>query len=105
MHAGCTLLVGGAIANNRAAGNQAGLVAVLRGGNGIFNRFEIVPVNTHRIPACGLETRQCIAGLGQIKRSVNCDVIVVIQNNEAGKFHMSGNADGFMADAFHQIAV
>src|SRR3546814_5231992 len=38
-------------------------------------------------------------------RSVDGDAVIVIENDELGKFQVAGKADSLVADAFHQVAV
>ncbi len=65
----------------------------------------VVPVTGIGDPAGGLKAFAHIGGIRKRGRSVDGDVVVVKQHDQVGQLQMASQRDGFMADAFHQIAV
>ena len=57
------------------------------------------------LPTCGLEAFFLVGDIGEAHFAVDRDVVVVPQHDELTEFLHSCEADGFVADAFHQAAV
>ena len=99
------LLVGCAIADHRAAGDQrrtVGLASLLDGGGDFVG---VVTVDAARVPAGGFETFQRIARFRKRQRAVDGDAVVVVEDDQLRQFQVAGKADRLVADAFHQVAV
>ena len=68
--------------------------------------FEIIGVgHASDVPSVAHKTRRHIFAERPVRRTIERDVIVVVDPAEIGEFQMSGKRSGFAADAFHQIAV
>ncbi len=74
--------------------------------NRCFDLFDIVPV-MHRlhVPAVGFEPGTDIFRKGQIRTTVDTDIVVVVQINDIPQFQMTGQRCRFGRDPFHQTAV
>ena len=57
------------------------------------------------VPAGGLEALHLIDAVGERQRAVDGNAVVVEQHDQPVELQMSGERDGFLADAFHQVAV
>ena len=74
--------------------------------DGRFNGVEIVAVgDALHVPVIGFEALQHILGEAQLRRPVERDEIVVVEQNQLAQSQRSGQRSGLMRDAFHQIAV
>ena len=67
--------------------------------------FRIVAVDASRGPARRLEALHLIDRVGKRQRPVDRNAVVVEQHDKFVQFQMAGERDGFLADAFHQVAV
>ena len=67
--------------------------------------FGIVAVDARRRPAGRLEALHLIDAVGERQRAVDGDAVVVEQHDQPVELQMPGERDGFLADAFHQVAV
>ena len=65
----------------------------------------VVAVDGLHRPAGGLEAGHLVAGLGDGRLAVDGGVVVVEQHGQLVELEAAGEADRFMADAFHQAAV
>ena len=63
------------------------------------------PSIARRGPAGGLEALHLVDRVGERQRPVDRDAVVVEQHDQLGELEMAGERDGFLADAFHQVAV
>ena len=94
-----------AVADRRAAGDQARPVGVLGVGERRLDRRRIVAVDPLDPPAIGREALQLIARRRQIGRAVDRDVVVVEQDDQPVEPLMPGELAGLVADPLHQVAV
>ena len=69
------------------------------------DRRRIVAVDALCRPAGGLEALHLIDGIGERKRAVDRDAVVVEQHDELVQLQVPGKRDRLLADAFHQVAV
>src|SRR5580698_6931879 len=88
------------------AGDHRRLVGFLGSVNSVQDRLGIVTVDMKRIPARRLKTGDLINVVGKDRNlPIDRDPIVVPEDNQLVELEMAGDADGFLAYAFHQIAV
>ena len=93
-------------ADRRLAGDHRRLVGILRRMDGVEDRLRIVPVDVGRIPARRLEAGDLVDVVGEDRDlPVDRDPVVVPENNQLVELEMAGDADRFVAHAFHQVAV
>src|SRR5690606_7862137 len=79
---GLALLVGRAVADNGAAGDQGRAVRLAGGLDGGGDGIRIMAVNPGRVPAGSLEALQCIARFREGEGAVDGDFIVIIEDDE-----------------------
>ena len=72
-----------------------------RRGDGV----RIVAVDAGRGPAGRLEALHLVDRVGERKRTINRNAVVVEQHDQPVELEMSGERDRLLADAFHQVAV
>ena len=101
----CSLLGWRAISDHRAAGDQRRGVAGLGIGDGLIQRFGVMPVDLGNVPAAGLEPGQLIVRDRKVGTAIDGDGIVVEQDDQTAKLEMPGHRDGLVADALHQAAI
>ena len=94
-----------AVADDGFTGDESRAVGRLCGGDGCGNRIVIVTIDSGCIPAGRFKALQLINRVGNREGAVDGNAVIVPQNNEAGEFQMTGKGDGFLRNAFHQIAV
>ena len=87
------------------AGNHRRLARLFRGGDGGVDGLGVVAVNFLHMPAGGLEALHLIGAVGQFDGAVDGDVVVVPEHDQLAQGMTPGEADGFLADAFHEAAV
>ena len=94
-------------ADDRVNADQRRLVLyLLRVLDRLFDGFQIVAVRDLRhVPAGRLETLCPVFGKREIGRTVDRDLVVVVEIDQIAELQMPGKRRGFVADAFHQIAV
>ena len=46
-----------------------------------------------------------MSGFGEVQRTVDRDAVVVEEHDQLGEAQMAGKRNGFVTDAFHQVAV
>ena len=99
--------LGAAIADDRPHRDQrrpAGLSLCCF--NGRLNRRKIVAVgHALHMPVIGLKPLRHIVVVAQAGRAVQRDQVVVIEHDQLAQAQCSGQCAGFVADAFHQVAV
>src|ERR1035438_2255935 len=77
-----------------------------RGLNGTIKLREIVDVaHMLHIPVPAEEARAYVIAEGQRGVALNGDVVVVVEPDQVGESKMPSDGSGFVAYAFHQIAV
>ena len=106
MRRGLALLGRGAETDDGAAGDQRRLARRLlrrldRGGDSHW----IMTVDLLRMPTRGLETRELVIRHGKTGGSVDRDLVVVEQHDQAAQAQMAGQRDRLLADALHQAAI
>ena len=94
-----------AVADGGLAGDHGRAIGVLCFCDGRGNRAAIVAVDARRVPAAGLEALHLVGRVGERQRAVDRDAVVVEQHDQSVELEMPGERDGFVADAFHQVAV
>ena len=92
-------------ADDRAARDQRRTVIFFGTFDRRCDRFGIVPVDTARRPARGLEPRKLVIRTGQRRRAVDRNLVVVEQHDQPVEPQMSGQRNRFVAEALHQAAV
>ncbi len=92
-------------ADDRLAGDQDRLLALLRVVEGAEHFLRAMAVADRGLPLSRLEALDHVAGLGKRQRPVDRDVVVVPQDDEVLELQMAGEMDRLMADALHQVAV
>ena len=92
-------------ADRRLAGDHRRLVGILRRVNGVEDRLGIVPVDVERVPARRLEAGDLVDIVGDRTVPVDGDPVVVPEDDQLVELEMAGDADRFLAHAFHQVAV
>ncbi len=72
-----------------------------------LQRVEIVRGLTelHDMPAVRFEPLRDVVGVRELGRAVDRDVVVVVDEDHAPEAQVPGERRGFVADAFHQVAV
>lgn len=93
VRSGRALLVRAAVTDDGLAGDERRLVGFLCGFNGLSNRFGVMAVDPRGVPARRFEAHQRVAGFRERERTVDGDVIVVIENDHLGEFQVTGKAD------------
>jgi len=101
------LLVGAAITYDGAYGNQAGLcLHGLRRFDSLADRADVVAIgNADDLPAHGLIALRDVFGEGHGCFAVQCDLIVVIKENQLAQPPVTGERRCLDADAFHEVAI
>ena len=92
-------------ADDGAAGDHHRRVGGLRLFQGAGDVGGVMAVAGVHDPARRLEAFRLIGGVRQADIAVDGDVVVVPQHDQILELQVSGQADGFLADAFHQVAV
>jgi len=92
-------------ADDGAAGDQRRPVGFCRRLDCRGNGGGVVAVDPRRRPAGRLEALHLIDRVGERKRPVDRNAVVVEQHDKLFQLQMSGERDRFLADAFHQVAV
>ena len=100
-----SLLVGRAITDHGAAGDEGRTGLSVRLGKCGLNRRWIVAVDCDRMPAGGGEAGALVHAGRKLGRAVDGDAVVVPHHDQTRQLQMAGEIDRFMADAFHQAAV
>ena len=105
MRAGGARLVGRAVADDGAAGDQRRAVVRLSRLDGGGDRVGVVAVDGVGVPAIGGEPRRHVVAQGERGRAVDRDGVVVEQHDQLAEAEMAGQRGGFVADPLHQVAV
>gem|GEM_PF-1404837 len=100
-----TLLVRCAVADDGLAGNDRRGIRILRRLDCRGDGVGIVPVDPLGMPAVGVEPPHDVSRFRQRQRAVDRNVVVVEQDDQAVELEVAGKGRGFVADAFHQVAV
>ena len=78
----------------------------LRCADSQVHQVQVVHVgDIEHIPMPSAETRRHVVGESQRGAAFDGDVIVVVEPDEVRQAKVAGNRGGFVADAFHQVAV
>src|SRR5689334_18891848 len=64
-----------------------------------------MPINPHRRPSGGFKPAHLVDRIGNRKRAVTRDSIVVEKHGQLVKIEMSGKGDRFLAYPLHEVAV
>ncbi len=67
--------------------------------------FVIVAIDAPRRPAGGFEALHLIDRVGERQRAVDRNTVIIEQHDQSVELEMAGKRDGFLRDAFHQVAV
>ena len=72
-----------------------------------LERVEVVRdlAELHDVPAVRLEPLRDVVAVGELGRSVDRDVVVVVDEHDAAELQVPGERRGFVADALHEVAV
>ena len=105
MGAGGALLIGRAVSDHRAAGNQRRAAGLLGRGDRLVDRVGIVTVDLGDAPAAGRKARDLIVGYRQIGAAIDGNAVVVEQHDQARQSQVPGQRNRLVADALHQTAV
>ena len=99
--------LGAAVTDDGAHADERRLGGLGLGGeDGFLDGDEVVAVFDHlHVPVVGLEALGHVFGVAEFGGAVERDQIVVIEHDQLAQAEGSGERGGFMADAFHQIAV
>ena len=90
MRAGAAGLVGRAIADHRAAGDQHRAITVLSGAQRVGDGRRVVAVNRLAGPTRGGETGQLIVRGGERHRPIDGDAVVVEEDDQFRQLVMAG---------------
>src|SRR5262245_6704571 len=95
-----------AIADDGAAGDERrpvdGGARIL---DGKRDRLRIVAVDLCRMPAGRPEALELVVRHREAGRSIDGDLVIVEQNDQAAELEMTGKRDCLLADALHQAAI
>ena len=92
-------------ADGGLAGDERGLVGGLRLGQRRGDRLYVVTIDAHRVPAGRLETLHLVGRIRQRQSAVDGNAVVIEQHDQLRQFEMAGERNGFLRNAFHQVAV
>ncbi len=99
------LLVGGPVADDRLATDQRGA----RVGDCCLDRLRdlgaVEPVAFDCVPLRRIEAGEHVLVAREIGRAVDSDTVVVPEDDKAAELEIASEPDGFVIDAFHQVAV
>ena len=101
------LFLGAAIANMRTDKNERGPASFrFRFFDSLRDLFGIVAiVDVAYVPIVGFKALTNVFGEAQAGGSGEGDVIVIVEKDELAEAQMAGERGGFLADAFHEVAV
>src|SRR5579883_2591005 len=101
------LLFRAAVADVRAHQDQRRLeVLVARLFDRLGNFFSIVAaLYVSRVPAIGLEALGDVLSERQVHSAGQRNMVLVVEKDQLAELQMAGERSGFLADAFHEIAV
>ena len=92
--------------DHRAAPDQGWFAGfLLCGGDGLGDGVHVMSVNRQNLPTICFKTARGIFRDSKVGAAINRDAIVIEQNDQAIKLHMSGHRCSFVADPFHQAAI
>ena len=96
-----------AVADHRPHRNDRGLVLHRLGRfNRLGDRIQIVAVgHLLHMPVIGLESLLHVLGERQLRRPVERDQVVVVEEDQLAQSQRTGKRGRFVRDAFHQVAV
>jgi hypothetical protein len=94
-----------ALRDQRLARDHGRAVLLGRPAQGGGDLAVVVAVDGLHGPAGGLEAGDLVAGFRDRGLAVDGGVVVVEQHRQLGELQAAGDADGLVADAFHQAAV
>jgi hypothetical protein len=94
-----------ALRDQRLARDHGRAILLGRPAQGGGDLAVVVAVDGLHGPAGGLEAGDLVAGFRDRGLAVDGGVVVVEQHRQLGELQAAGDADGLVADAFHQAAV
>ena len=105
MRLGAVRLVRRAVADGRPRSDEGRAIALLRIVQCLVDRVRIVPIDRDRLPPGRGEACRLIGAVGQGKRAVDRDLVVVPDHDELVQLQVARKRDRFLTDALHQVAV
>ena len=85
-------LVRGAIADRGLAGDQRRLIGLLGAGDRSGDRLPILTVDQFGLPAGGFEALHLVDRVGERRRAVDRNAVVVIKNDQLVELPVPGHA-------------